>query len=369
MTTEISYVGQETVFKSYSAMRNAIFNSDFATIKHNPQPPTQSREKASKPKAVAKPISFKDDQDTLLAIQNNSTIMHFVINCKGHKDLLAFIYSESCDYINFVIKNPNGYPLILTRIPTDDTYIFTRAINCVFDFPIRDMLTKDVTYAKKNIYNIIYKKNDLETQLSNVQFIYELYDADNSINTSYALQNIRICPLNVINNLFKLLRPEIKLTDETQYINGFKSLNVLVLRYVADINSLIMFNNKASGKHTFKIELTQYEMKFTSSTIRQNITNEIATASNSIIWNTTGYNEEYIMLPFENMFKASFNKIYTCAERVYYIFGTFLGIYVLIKFISPIMIKEKPNSTILNQIFDGKNQFYECYYCVSKHGN
>jgi hypothetical protein len=369
MTSEITYVGQETVFKSYSAMRNAIFNNDFATIKRNPQPPPQAREKTSKPKAVVKPVSFKEDPDTLLAIQNNSTIMHFVINCKGHKDLLAFIYIEAGDYINFVIKNPNGYPLILTRIPTDDTYIYTRAKNCVFDFPIRDMLTKRITYAKKNIYNIIYKKNDLETQLTNVQFIYELFDADNSINTSYTLQNIKISPLNVINNLFKLPRPEIKLTDETQYINGFKALNVLVLRHVVDINSLIIFNNKASGKHAFKIELTQYEMKFTSSTIRQNTAQEIATASNSIIWNTSGYNEEYLMLPFENMFKANFNKVYTYADRVYYIFGAFLGVYVLIKFISPILIKERPNSTVLNQIFDGKHQFYECYYCVSKHSN
>jgi hypothetical protein len=365
MSFDNIYNSQATVFKSYSAMRNALFNGEFTVIKHDSKT-REEQKNEQKVKNVLKPIPFKEDQNILLAIQNNSVIMHFVVNCKGHKDLLAYIYIESSDFINFIIKNPNGYPLILARIPTDDLYIFTRVTNCVFDFPIKDMLQKDTKYAKKSIYNIIYRKSDSDTHLTNVQFIYELYSSDNNINTSFTLQNIRINSLNIVNNLFKLPLPEIKLTDETQYINGFKSLNVLVLRYVSDISSMLVLTNKSIGKYSFKIEIIPNMIRFVSVTSRQNTVQEIATRANSLIWNIETNEGEYLMLPFENMFKANFNKIYNYFERVYYIFGTFLNIYVLIKCASPILINDKATSNVLNKIFDGKYQFYECYYCVIK---
>lgn len=360
MSEKVDYTGQETVFKSYTAIRKAIFDNDFNTLKtaHETIPKPIHKEKALKSNAP-KMVLIKDDPNILLSIQNNNDIINFAINCKGHRDLLAYIYIENTDFINFIIKNPNGYPLILTRIPVDDNYIISKAPNCCFDFPLKDIIQRDIKYTKKNTYNIIYTKN--ESELSSVQFKYELYNSDGTPNTSFTLQNIKINSLNIINNLFKLAKTDIKITDETQYINGFKALNIIVLKNVTDKPSLVVFTNRGTKNTLYKIQLTPTSMKFINENTRHSMSQELATADNSLIW-SIDTEETFTMISFESMFKANFNKIYNQADRVYYIFGTFLGIYVFIKFISPINIKDPPKYRILNEIFDGKYQFYECYY-------
>jgi hypothetical protein len=364
MTVSIpSYIGQETVFMSVNHIRNAIYKDVFNTASiHQSAPPKEKTQ--IKTKQTSSITSFKDDPSVMLAIQNNSSIMHFIVNCKGHKDLLAYIYVENSDNINFIVKNPNGFPLLLIKLPIDDVYVYTRTFNLCFAFPIKEMASKDIKYAKRNTYNILYKSGDDSDIFSSVQFVYEMFNTDNTVNTSYVLQNICVSSLTVINNLFKIAKADIKITDETQYLTAFQNMNVIVLRYIPDINVLLNMSNKTSARLSFSIELTSDKLNFISFTNRRRETKEIATCENSLLWKYSGPMIEYKLSSFENLFKANFNRIYACSDRVYYIFGTFLNIYVFIKFISPIMIKDNPSSTTLNQIFNGKYQFYECYYCL-----
>jgi hypothetical protein len=360
MSEKIDYTGQETIFMSYAAIRDGIFKHDFGNLSKTnfSKIPLIQKEKAHRLKReIPSKIPFRDDPNILLAIQNDSTIVHVTMCCKGNKEALAYIYVESDGFINFIIKNPNGYPLILAKIPVDDNYIMTRAPNCCFDFPLKDILNKDIKYTRKNVYNIIYRK--VESEMTNIQFIYELYDSESNVNTSLVLQNIKINGLQIINNLFKSVREGIKVVDETQYISSFKGLNIIVLKLVSDTS--VNLTTKCTNNAVSKIVLTPTTMKFASITNRQNVAQELATSETSLIWNVDE-EEEFQMSPFENMFKANFNKIYNQAERVYYVFGIFLGIHVFIKMISPIHVKEVPMNFTLNSIFDGKYQFYECYY-------
>jgi hypothetical protein len=363
--TEDMYLGQETIFKSYNSIRNAIFSNDFTSISlphHNPTVYVTHEKTLPKPKPVL--TKFQDDPNILLAIQNNPNIMHFVSNCKSHKDLLAYIFIEENGFINFIARNPYGFPLILMKLPVDEVYIFTRTINCYYGFPIKDMIQKDVKYAKKNTYNIIYKKNDTGNTLNNVQFKYELFNTDNTINTSFTLQNNRIGELKEINNLFKI-KTDIKPTDDVLYLSEIQNINITVLRHITDVHSLINFSHKSLSKPTFKIVLSNNKLNFVSISSRRTELRELATAENSILWNHSGSELEFKLMPFENLFKANFNKIYSFSDRVYYIFGSFCNITVFVKFISPILIKEKPSTNSLRQLFGDKYQFLECYYCIN----
>jgi hypothetical protein len=360
---EVSYLGQEGIFRTFKSTRDAIFNNIFIPSVSSHLPKLHKPNYTSIVKQKPALINFQENPNILLAIQNNMNIMHFIINCKGHKDLLAYIYVQTTENIKLIIKNPNGFPLILMQIPVDNNYIFTQTTNLCYDFPIRDILRRDIKFIKKNAYNIIYRKAEEQSSLSNIQFVFELFNSDNTINTTFVLENIKINSLSVINNLFKIPR-ETKQIDEFQYLIGFQNLNIIVLRNISDINAMVSFVNKSDVKFTSMLSITNNKLNFILNSARRKEIKEIANNENSVIWNYTGQDAEYKLAPFENIFKTNFNKIYSTSERIYYIFGVFCNIYVFIKFISSTYIREKPDSNILDKIFNDKFQLFECYYCI-----
>jgi hypothetical protein len=315
--------------------------------------------------------NLKEDPNTLILIQNNTNIINLIINCKGQKDVLSFIFVENPEYINIVIKNPNGFPLLLVKIPVDNIYAFSRKQSCCYDFPIKSLLSsKESKYIKNCSYNIIYRKTTNEQGLSSVQFVYELYNKDNTNNTSFKQNNVNVDNLNVIDTIFKYSKNMYEISD-LPYKNTFMSMNVLILKELTDVNSIISFVSKTvSQKIQYKFVITEKKLTFVLGSLRKEEVRELCTEENSILWNVGNEEKrEFRLLPFECMFKTNYNKNYMNAERVYYIFGHFSGIYVFIKFISPIQIKTKPELPILNVIFPDKIQFFECYYCLEEKNN
>jgi hypothetical protein len=187
---QMAYENHDCTFMSYRALRDVIFNSAYEQRKFDTR--------VSLPKFLKKQAApevtvenLKEDPNTLILIQNNTNIINLIINCKGQKDVLSFIFVENPEYINIVIKNPNGFPLLLVKIPVDNIYAFSRRQNCCYDFPIKSLLSsKESKYIKNCSYNIIYRKSTNDQGLSSVQFVYELYNKDNTNNTSFKQNNV-----------------------------------------------------------------------------------------------------------------------------------------------------------------------------------
>ena len=370
------YMSDMDCFKSFSHLREKLFYDHKLLSKNNVNINTYTQ--ATKVKKTTASLSeLKNDKSVIIAIQNDVRFINIIMNCRKQRSPIAYIFVESGLYVSCVVKNANGYPLVFIRIPIDDVYAYACNTNNTYEFPIQGLLNKDIKYNNNNSYTIMFKYDGQD-----VNFVYELYNGDlepnriiiNSINTNNQA---------IINGIFKndtngiipsVLNPFTNYTnavynDNENYLLAFYNMNVIILREIQDITTIIQFNQKQSAKTMNYFEIKNNQMNYISETSKNHNDKYICSSKDSIIWAIMDEDvKRYDIVPFESLFKINYKKSITTNDRVYYAFTSYLGNYMFIKIITPLIVDTNQPIKSFTKIFSKDYQILECYACI-KHND
>jgi hypothetical protein len=340
----------------FAALGAEIYKMPYKSVSHRSLATTKAQEHPKK--AIPQRKDLRDDKQIIIAIQNDVKFINVIMNCKKQKIPLAYILVESIEYMSLVIKNPTGYPLMFMRIPINNIYSIAQNTNCCYEFPVCDILSKDVKFSKNNSYNIIFRRNE-----EAVQFVYEIYNHDNSFMNSIVLDNIKSVNMSIISNIFKIDRMESLVSED--YFRLFLNMNIIILKEVQDITNLISFQNKVMvAKIRNYLELSTEKFSFVTATLKKKETKELCSTGDSTVWNNHDSEvQKFNVLPFESMFKINFTKSITQSDKMYYLFTTFHDHYMFIKLITSMSFTSETSIESFNKLFNKDYQVIECYAC------
>lgn len=351
--------------RSYAALKERMF---FNQTLNTSVPLIQTVRKApSKSSKATLPIKdYKHDDSTIIAIQNDPKFINIIMNCRKLKSILAYIFVENeYSYITCIIKTPDSFPFMLIRLPIDKKFIYAKQVNNCYEFPLVDIISKDIKFNKSSSYSILFKYNG-----KNVQFVYDIYNASSEPNR-ITIDNIHIGSMNIIDNLFNAMmmrncRHSMMSLSETPSLLTFDTMNILILKEANSVNA-INFNTKqtASSSNYFKIN-DEDRLVYISETNKKQNEVFICSREDSIVWNIADNDIEFIMMNFESLFKINYNRSVMQNDRVYYVFATFMSNYMFIKVITSLEVN---SSTIIDtfiKTFNKEYQILESYMCIKK---
>lgn len=368
----MDYMNDVDCFKSYTNLRNQLFYKQKTVSKT--VVPVVKIQRQSKPKKPSISLNdYKNDKSVLIAIQNDVRFINIIMNCRKQRSPIAYIFVESNLYVSCVIKNTNGYPLVFIRIPIDNIYAYANNTNNTYEFPIQGILSKDIKYTKNSAYTMLFKYDG-----QNVNFVYEVYNGDIEPNR-IIINSVGTNNQSVINNIFKIDKtglldsvepirqlPGMLSQENENYLLSFYNMNIIILREVSDITSIIQFNQKQSAKTSNYFEIKDGQMNFISTTTKSHNEKYICSSSDSLIWAdvVTSDAKCFNLMPYESLFKINYNKSITTNDKVYYAFTSYLDDYMFIKIITPITISENQPIKSFTKIFSKEYQILESYVCI-----
>ena len=169
--TTTDFMHDSDCFKSYTALRESIFY-DRKLPSFNPEAISSMIQHARPKKPTVSLVNFKSDKSVIIAIQNDAKFINMIMDCRKQSSPIAHIFVESNQYISCIIKNANGYPIILIRIPIDNVYAYAQNTRNIYEFPIQKLLEKEcIKFTRNSSYTIIFRYDG-----QSVSFSYELYD-------------------------------------------------------------------------------------------------------------------------------------------------------------------------------------------------
>lgn len=379
MTTS-DFMHDSDCFKSYTALREAIFY-DRKLPSFNPDAITSMVQHARPKKPTVNLVNFKTDKSVIIAIQNDVKFINMIMNCRKQSSPIAHIFVESNQYISCIIKNANGYPIILIRIPIDNVYAYAQNTRNIYEFPIQKLLEKEcIKFTRNSSYTIIFRYDG-----QSVSFSYELYDGGLEP-SRIDISNISTNNQSIINNLLnteneismhaistgtlKIVNPhkQIQITNSLSpntenNLLAFINMNVLILREVNDLNNVLKFELKTQAKPNNYFTIESDTMNFVSETSNIKNVKYICSKSDAIIWAGLG-NSKYELLSFSPLFKVNYSKSITANDKLYYIFTSYLNDYMFIKLITSFDVSQTQRMNTLSKLFPKEYQILECYICV-----
>lgn len=375
------YLHDADCFKSYTALREMIFNHQKLQMKH----PTHVQHltlKSSKSKRAHSTIAdYRADRSVMIAIQNDIRFINIIMNCRKQKSPIAYVFIEKNLYISCLIKNANGYPIIFVRIPIDNNYTYAIPTESVFELPVQNLLGKDTKFSKNCAYTILFKNTG-----QNIDFVYEVHTGEARPNIT-TVNSIRVHNMDAINSLLKSdrfgplpststdmrfftqsieKRPHIDMT--TNYMLAFFNMNVLMLREVVDVSSVIQIT-KQMAKTDYYFRVADGMLSHVSMTNKNVNEKYIASRDDSIIWTMDGETfegKEFMMMPFETLFKTNYNKSITSSDKIYYAFMSYVDDYMFAKIITPLVVTVTDEGRTYQKLFTREYQIMECYRCVKR---
>lgn len=373
MSITEKYIQDIDCMRSYAAVRDKLFYNQ--TLQTS-VPLIQSTRKtpAKSVKAVMPVVDYNYDDSVIIAIQNDAKFINIIMNCRKQKSTLAYIFVENeYNYITCIIKTPDAFPIMIIRLPIDKKFIYAKNGNNCYEFPLVDIISKDIKFNKSSSYSMTLKANG-----NSVQFIYDIYNASSEPNR-ITIENINVGSMNIIDNLFRTMMASIKFMSfsskqqaslnnmhETPSLLTFDTMNILILKEATSVNT-INFNTKQSSNSNnyFKITDDQRLLYVAETNKKQNET-YICSREDSITWNVADVEDEYTMQPFDSLFKINYNRSVMQNDRIYYIFATFLSNYMFVKVITSLEVNSNTNTIIDTFIktFNDKYQILEAYMCT-----
>lgn len=380
MTTS-DFMRDSDCFKSFTALREAIFY-DHKLPSSNPESITSMVQHARTKKPVANLMNFKSDKSIIIAIQNDAKFINMIMFCRKQSSPIAHIFVESNQYVSCIIKNANGYPIIFIRIPIDNVYAYAQNTQNIYEFPIQKLLEKDVKFTRNNAYTMLFKYDG-----QNVSFTYEQYNSELEP-SRISIPSISTNNVSVINNILncnneismhtmssgplKIMNPHNQFNINTHisnnnenYLLSFINMNIIILREVQDISTVLKFDQKPNSKPNNYFVIKDNKMTFISEAPNMNNNKYVCSSSDSLIWTDLGEETKYELLSFSPLFKVNYNKSITTNDKLYYIFASYLNNFMFVKLITSYDVS-KTNHKVktLSKLFPKEYQILECYVCV-----
>jgi hypothetical protein len=277
---------------------------------------------------------------------------------------------------------------MFVRIPIDNVFAYAApGASNVYEFPLAQLLSKDIKFTKNNNYLLTFRHEN-----QNVNFEYEMYQGDAAPN-KLTMQNIGSHSNEVINNMFN---DRYGMTNQrygyiangtelcSNFLLAFYDMNVLIAREVGDISNFVQFTQKQTTHSKNYLELTQDMFSLINECSNRRDVKYLASKGDSIIWNGVNTNiqvndddltqmmytqneqknnRKFNLVSFECLFKNTYNKSITNSDKLYYVFGNYLGNFIFIKLITALDIECAGNDNRLTKIFQKGYQIMDCYMC------
>lgn len=370
------YYNDTDCYRSFAALRDNIYYNKKSNIAGQPILKSHDQQLRQKRK-VHEPANYVNNESVILAIQNDIRFINIILNCRKQRSPIAYIFIESDQFVSCIIKNSNGYPIMYIRMAIDNTHIIANSsANNIYEFPLGGIITKDTKFSKNISYTLLITRENQE-----INFVYELYGNDIEPNRSI-IRNISIANISNINRLFKtdnvfiptsgtilqnLDVASVKQPDDLNYLITFFNMNVLIIREVQDINSIIVFNQKGSARTINYLEIADSKFTFVTEAPKNKSEKYLCSESDSIIWKIySKESQRFELLTFESLFKINYSKTVTSVDKIYYLFTTFLDKFMFIKAISPMNVRDNPNLNTIASVFGKEYQVLECYACIKQ---
>ena len=154
----------------------------------------------------------------------------------------------------------------------------------------------------------------------------------------------------------------------TNYMLAFFNMNVLMLREVVDVSSVIQIT-KQMAKTDYYFRVADGMLSHVSMTNKNVNEKYIASRDDSIIWTMDGETfegKEFMMMPFETLFKTNYNKSITSSDKIYYAFMSYVDDYMFAKIITPLVVTVTDEGRTYQKLFTREYQIMECYRCVKR---
>lgn len=311
---------------------------------------------------------FSADESIILAIRNDPKFINIIMNCRKQKSPNAYIFVESeYRYITCIIKNPDGFPMIIIHLPINKKYAYARNASNCYEFPLLDIINKEIKFNKSYSYTIMFKSVDSE-----IQFIYDIYNGTAEPNR-ITIDNINVNSMSTIDDMFKnisicaaTMNPTLinTINPAISNLNTFNNMNIILLAEV-NVNNVIAFNSKQHAKTKNYFKVTPNTLSYVSETVKKHHDTYLCSVNDSIYWNFI-HNETYMceMQPFESLFKINYNKSVSPSDKIYYVFTSFMNNYMFIKIITSLEINSSTNIETFMKTFSHEYQIIECYACV-----
>lgn len=359
-----TYFQDYYTFYSFTALREkALYNKILLNNTPKHQIATRTRQK-TQPKVY----DFQNDDNVIIAIFNDDRFMNVIMNSKNQKVLLAYIFVEyEYGYITCILKNPDGFPLMIIKMPIDKKFAFAKNVNSCYEFPIGNIVGKDIKFNKNCMYLMMWRHNGQQ-----VQFVYDIYP-NNAEPTRITINDIKGDNNTIIDNLLTVY--DINLASQNipyntgDDVGNYTLFNRMSIKMLACIHpgNIFQFNSGKSNdkaKHYFQFEDNKfyYVYKIHNQTNKVPICSE--SAPNVIYWDSNNLNNLKLdMYNFENLFKNGYTKSIKTNDRVYYVLTMFMNNYIFMKLFTPLEVDENaPIDTFIN-LFSHDYQIMECYMC------
>lgn len=353
--------------RSYAALRDRMFfNQTFSMPTPVVQQTTPAPVKASKPSLPV--IDYSTDPTVIIAIQNEPKFINIIMNCRKQKSTLAYIFIEAeYNYITCIIKTPDSFPFMIIRLPINKKYIYARQVENCYEFPLIDIISKDIKFNKSSSYSMVFKYNG-----KNVQFIYDIYTSTSEPNR-VTIDNINIGSMTVIDNLFSTMLLSTQRVSNSMFalaespsLTTFDTMSILILKE-ASVNSSVNFNNKQSNTSINYFKITPDDrFVYVSETNKKQNEMFICSKDDSLIWALSEVGTEYNMLSFESLFKINYNRSILQSDRIYYVFASFMNYFMFIKVITSLVIGNPSASDTFIKTFSKEYLILESYMCTRK---
>lgn len=359
------YMGEMDCLKSCSTvLQEMYYNKKIQSKKYVSN--NQNLSKLTKERKYVPVVQdFSTDDSVIIGIQNDLKFINIILNSRKQKAPLAYIFVESeYRYVTCIIKNPDGFPLVMLRLPINKKVAYAKNTNNCYEFPIVDIVNKDTKFNKSYSYTMMFRHDG-----QSIQFIFDIYSGTPEPNR-IVVNDIKVGNLDIIETIFKtemVMVPQVISDDFTLHNTAslltFNNMNVMILAEV-NPNNVITFANRLYCRTKNYFKLTATHLYYVTETNKKHNDTYICSEEDSYYWNIVETNTRvFEMNAFEPLFKINYSKTLATTDKIYYVFTSFLENFMFIKIITSLDLSSCNNITSFIGTFHTEYQIIEAYLC------
>lgn len=307
---------------------------------------------------------YNDKPNVICAIQNYPKFLNFLVYIRRPCSPNVYMYIESESNIVFVVGSIGSYPILMVKFPINQPYIYAKANEMCFDFPLKtiasfiDKIDK-TTFQFEMVLKHEGDKKILEYKSINLNKI-QITENLTSVNKSVMLNEMFFNKIQN-NSLFE--------NDIGLNIDYEQELNSMPVYILGESRTYININKKM-------VESTQQKLIITDDTmsIYQKINVDQAyqtlidrySKTSFVYWNDTFEPKELNMIKFNSIFK-SYDKLINNNDYLYFALCGWRDYpntktYLLLKIITSNAVN-KDDIMAFGDLFGDVDKIMEIYLC------
>lgn len=321
----------------------------------------KNKEKKSKTSSFS---NYNNSPNVICAIQNYAKFMNFIIYIRRPCIPNIFMYIESETSLVFVISSNNSYPIVMVKFPIIQPYIYAKANEMCFDFPLKTISQFIDRLDKTSFqYEMVLKYDDnkmvLEYKSNNTHKIQTTENLT-TVNKSVMLNEIFFGKIQN-NDLFE--------SDIGLSIDYEDEINSMPVYIIGESRVGINMNKQLSESMIQKLIVTETDVSVYQKVNLNQSTQKLIDRNSKtsyVYWDDTFEPKELNIVKFNSIFK-SYDKLINNNDYVYFLICGWreylqTKTYLFLKVITNVNITND-NIGTFGDLFVGADKLIEFYLC------